>query len=336
MSTPSLNTRYLGLELTNPVVASASPMTGDIDRLRALEDAGVSAVVLPSLFEEQIEHEEMELHRLSLQGTEMFAEATSYLPELDDYNTGPQQYLARVSEAKSQLSIPVIASLNGTTPGGWIHFARLLEDAGADALELNIYFIATEAGVSCAEIENRYLTLVNRVRAEVRIPLAVKLAPHFSALPHFATQLVDAGADGLVLFNRFFEPDIDLDTLQVVARLRLSSSDELLLPVRWAAILRDQVSASLAVTSGVHTGSDALKALLAGADVTMMASALLQHGAVRATEVIREIEAWMTEREYESVEQLKGSMSRGSVPDPEQFERANYMKTLLSYTYDPV
>lgn len=334
MNGPDLSTTYLGLEMVNPIVASASPMTAQIDRLLALQDAGVGAVVLPSLFEEQIEHEEMEIHRVNIQGTESFAEATSYLPELEDYNTGPDQYLLHVADAVSALRVPVIASLNGTTTGGWVRYARMLEQAGAHALELNIYFIPTSPQASSADVEKRYLELIAQVRAEVKVPLAVKLAPHFSALAHFATQLVDAGVDGLVLFNRFFEPDIDLDTLEVVPRLRLSTSDELLLPIRWAAILRDQIECSIAVTSGVHTGTDAVKALLAGADVAMMASALLKHGAGHVSNVLQELDTWMAEREYESVEQLKGSMSRASVPDPEQFERANYMKTLMSFTFD--
>ncbi len=329
-----LRSRYLGLELKNPIVAAASPMTGSIDRLKRLEAAGVAAVVLPSLFEEQIEHEEMEAHNLMLSGTELSPEAHGFFPEMQGYQTGPDNYLKMVSEAKRALSVPVIPSLNGHTPGGWTQIARQLEQAGADAIELNIYFLATDLNDSSAEIEKRYTDLVASVRAIVRVPLAVKISPYFSAMANMAARLAEAGASGLVLFNRFLQPDIMLDELEVAPHLVLSTSDELRLALRWIAILRGRIRASLAATGGAHTPDDVLKLLLAGADCVMVASSLLRKGPKHVATLVSSVEKWMGEREYVSVEQMKGSLSQHACPDPAAFERANYMKALTSYTGD--
>ncbi len=325
---PDLRTRYLGLPLRSPLVASSSPLTGRLGTLRQLEDAGAAAVVLPSLFEEQLTTESLEIDRLLEAGAGSFGEALDYFPDLDDYDTGPGRSLELVREAKKALGIPVIASLNGTTPGGWLEHAKLLEEAGADALELNLYHVAADPEDDAGSLEGRLREVVVAVRREVGLPIAVKLSPFFTALAHTARELVRAGADGLVLFNRFYQPDVDLEALEVVPRLALSSSHELRLPMRWIAILRGRVDASLAATSGVHTRDDALKVLLAGADAVMLASALLEHGPEHLRALEQGISEWMTEREYESVEQLKGSMSQGAVADPAAFERANYVRTL--------
>jgi dihydroorotate dehydrogenase (fumarate) len=327
-----LSTDYLGLQLRTPLVASSSPLSADLAGLRSLEDAGAAAVVLPSLFEEQITLEAMEVHHMLETGAESFGEALGYFPELDDYNTGPDQYLELIASAKRALDIPVIASLNGTSAGGWVDHASRIEQAGADALELNIYLIAADPDLSSAAIEARYRELITAVRATLSIPLAVKIGPFFTALAHTAHQLVEAGADGLVLFNRFYQPDLDLETLEVRPRLHLSTSQELLLPLRWIAILHRRVQASLAATTGIHAAQDVLKLLLVGADVAMMASALLQFGPGHLARVEKGLLEWMTEREYSSVRQLKGSVSQGSVADPTAFERGNYMKTLKSYS----
>jgi len=327
-----LRTRYLGLELRSPLVASASPLTGELDGLRRLEDAGVGAVVLPSLFEEQLTHDEVELDRLLLTTSEHQGEALSYFPDLEDYNTGPWSYLDHVTGAKQALQVPVIASLNGTTTGGWVRHATRLQEAGADAIELNLYDVATDPGVGAGELEARYLELVAAVRAAVSVPLAVKLSPFFTAMANMAVRVVRAGADGLVLFNRFYQPDLDLNALDVVPRLVLSSSDELRLPLRWIAILYGHVDASLAASTGVHTGTDAAKVLLAGADVAMMTSALLRHGPGYAATVRAQLVAVLAEREYASVAELRGSMSRQAMPDPAGFERANYVRTLASWS----
>ena len=326
-----LRTSYLGLDLANPIVPSASPLGQRIETLRRLEDAGAAAIVLPSLFEEQIEHEELQVHGVLETGTDSYAEALTYLPELEDYNTGSDVYLRHVEATKQELGIPVIASLNGISLGGWTSQAKRLQEAGADALELNVYFIAADPDEPGEAVEQRYLDLVGAVRAEITIPLAVKIGPFFSSVGHMARQLVDAGADGLVIFNRFMQPDIDLDELRVDPTLRLSSSEEMRLPLRWIAILHGKVEASLAATTGVHTSADALKLLLAGADVVMMASALLHDGPEHVAVVLREIQAWMTEREYASVTQLRGSMSQANIPNPVAFARANYAQLVTSF-----
>jgi dihydroorotate dehydrogenase (fumarate) len=330
--TVDLRTSYMGLELRSPLVASPSPLTGELDSLRRLEAAGVGAVVLPSLFEEQLTHDQLELDRLLETTSDHTGEALSYFPDLQDYNTGPWTYLDHITQAKRALSVPVIASLNGITPGGWVGHAKRMRDAGADALELNLYTVATDPRVGAAELEARYLDLVGDVRAAVEIPLAVKLSPFFTALANFAVRVDEAGADGLVLFNRFYQPDLDLDSRDVVPRLVLSSSDELRLPLRWIAILFGRVGTSLAATTGVHTGLDAAKVLLAGANVAMMTSALLRHGPEHLQTVEAELRAVMAEHDLDSVAQLRGSMSHGAMPDPAGFERANYMRTLMSWS----
>jgi dihydroorotate dehydrogenase (fumarate) len=330
--TVDLRTRYLGLELANPIVPSASTLSQRIDTLRRLQDAGAAAVVMQSLFEEQIEGEEIEIHRVLETGAESFAEATTYLPELEDYNTGPDAYLRHLEQTKKDLEIPVIGSLNGTSDGGWVRYAKLIEDAGADALELNVYYVATDPGATSAEVEQRYLDLVAAVRSSVSIPLAVKVGPFFSSMANMATRLVEAGADGLVLFNRFLQPDIDLETLDVDPTLHLSTSEELRLPLRWIAILRGRVTASLAATTGVHTWEDAVKLLLAGADVMMMASALFKHGPEHLGVVLDGMRTWLEEREYASAGQARGSVSQAASADPAAFERSNYMRAVVGYT----
>lgn len=328
----NLATNYLGLELANPIVPSASPVTRSVDSLRQLEAAGAAAVVLPSLFEEQIEHEAMAVHAALNFGSDMSAESTEgYFPEMDDYNTGAGEYLERLRAAKEALSIPVIASLNGASSGGWTLYARIIEEAGADALELNVYLIAADAQRSSAQVEDEYLHLVEAVRKSVSIPLAVKVGPYFSSTANMANRLISAGADGLVLFNRFYQPDIDLDTLTVVPNLVLSTSDEMRLVLRWMALLHGRIDGSLAATTGVHTADDVLKLILAGADVTMMASALLKYGPELITTVLSEMIDWLTAREYVSLDQARGSLSQESSPDPSAFERSNYMHALVEY-----
>lgn len=327
-----LTTTYMGLPLRSPIVASSSPLTGRLDTLVALEASGVGAVVLPSLFEEQITHDSLAVHDLLDRTSGAHPEAAGgYLPEMQDYNTGPAGYLTHLEDARDRLEIPVIASLNGVTSGGWVRYAKLLEDAGASALELNVYRIAANTETTGVRIENDTIEVVSEVVAAVDIPVAVKLGPYFSAFAHLAGQLEWAGARGLVLFNRFYQPDIDLETLEVTPNLVLSTSDELRLPLRWIAILHGRVGTSLAATTGVHTWRDVLKVLLAGADVAMMASALLRHGPDVVVGVLDELEAWCDEREYASIDQLRGSVSQKSVSDPAEFERANYVRTLTRY-----
>jgi dihydroorotate dehydrogenase (fumarate) len=327
-----LRTRYMGLELRNPIVAGASPLTATIDSLKRLEDAGVGAVVLPSLFEEQIEHEEMATHDLMLHGAEVSPEARSFFPEMQQASSATDKYLRLISDAKRALKVPVIASLNGYTTGGWTHYARLFETAGADAVELNVYFLATDLADTSASVEQRYIDLVASVCAETKVPVAVKVAPYFSAMANMAKRLVDTGARGLVLFNRFVQPDIMLEELEVTSHLVLSTSDELRLALRWIAILHGRVNASFAATGGAHTTEDVLKLLLSGADCVMLASSLLKQGPPHVGTLLRGVERWMTEREYSSVKQMKGSLSQRSCPDPAAFERSNYMKALKSYT----
>jgi dihydroorotate dehydrogenase (fumarate) len=326
-----LRTRYMGLELANPLVPSASPMGQRIDTLKRLQAAGAAAVVLPSLFEEQIEHDELQIHGVFELGTNSNAEALTYLPEFDDYNTGSDAYLSHLENCKKELQIPVIASLNGISIGGWVAHAKRLQEAGADALELNVYFIAADAQETGDSVEQRYIDLVSAVKGEITIPLAVKIGPFFSSVGHMAQRLVGAGADGLVLFNRFMQPDIDLDELCVDPRLRLSTPDESRLPLRWIAILKDRVHASLAATTGVHSAADALKLLLVGADVTMMASALLHEGPEHLGKVLGELTDWLEQHEYESVDQLRGSMSQAHIPNPVAFARANYAQLITSF-----
>ena len=329
--TMDLRTKYLGLDLRSPIVPSASPIGQRMETLLAVEEAGAGAIVLPSLFEEQIEHDELQLHGALDAFRDATAEALTYLPDIGDYNTGVDPYLRHITDAKKALEIPVIASLNGIGIGDWVSSAKRMQEAGADAIELNVYFIAADTEETGDEVEERYVELVEAVRGEITIPLAVKIGPFFSSIGHMAHRLVAAGADGLVLFNRFMQPDIDVETLTVDATLRLSNSTELLLPLRWIAILRGRVHASLAATTGVHSAEDALKMLLVGADVVMVASALLHHGPGHLATVLEGITAWMTERGYDSVGQLRGSMSQSKVPNPVAFTRANYAKLVTSF-----
>jgi dihydroorotate dehydrogenase (fumarate) len=328
---PDLSTRYLGFDLATPLVASASPITGDLDVLRRLADLGAGAVVLPSLFEEQIEHEESQMLRLAEVGAGSFGEALDYFPSLQHYNSGPDEYLRKLEAARRALQIPVIASLNGATAGGWVHYARRMEQAGASALELNVYWVPVDPAESGIDVERRYLELVSAVRAAVRIPLAVKTGPVFSSPAHMALRLVQAGADGLVLYNRLLRPDLDLETLQLVPKLELSEPPESRLPLLWIGTLREHTRVSLAASSGVHSAADALKLLLVGADVVMATSSLLRRGPAHLRAMLDEMTAWMREKEYVSVAQLRGSMSRANCPDPSAYERANYMRALTTY-----
>ena len=323
-----LSTRYLGFDLASPLVASASPVSESVDNIRALEDAGAGAVVLPSLFEEQLRLESERLDRYLSDSAESHAEAASYFPDVHDYGLGPDAYLERIRRAKAAVRIPVIASLNGVSTGGWVSFARKIQDAGADALELNIVYVPTDPALAGGAVEQMYVDVVRDVRRSVTIPLAVKLGHCFSAPAYLARRLDAEGVDALVLFNRFYLPDFDLESLEVVPRLTLSSPYELLVRLHWVAILYGRVRADLAITGGVHDAEDALKAMMAGARVAMMASALLQHGIGHITRVRRGLLAWMEAHEYTSITQMQGSMSYRSVAEPAAFERANYMKVL--------
>jgi dihydroorotate dehydrogenase (fumarate) len=299
--------------------------------MKRMEDAGASAIVMYSLFEEQIEHEKAEVEHYLSYGVESFAESLTYFPQVGDYNLGPDEYVELVRKAKKALGIPIIGSLNGISVGGWISYARKLQDAGADALELNVYYIPTDPQLVSQDVEDRYLEVLHAVKETVRIPIAMKLSPFFTSLAHMAQRLVNGGASGLVLFNRFYQPDIDIEALEVRPNLNLSSSNALRLPMRWIGILHGRVKASLAATSGIHTAQDVIKAVMAGADVTMVCSELLKQGTGRITEILTDLDRWMIEHEYVSIEQMKGSMSQKSVADPAAFERANYMKALQSY-----
>ena len=326
-----LSTTYLGLKLKNPLVASASPLSKKLDSAKKLEEAGISAIVMYSLFEEQIIHESLELDHYLTRGTDSFAEAMSYLPNNGTYSIGPEKYLSQVTSLKKNLSIPVIGSLNGVSKGGWTRSAKQIQDAGADALELNLYYIPTDTNLTAQELENAPVELVAEVKSVISIPLAVKLSPYITALPNFARRIVEAGANGLVLFNRFYQPDFDLNELEIVHNLDLSTSADLRLPLRWISILHGKVNADFALTSGVHTASDVLKSMMSGAKVAMMASNLLHNGEKVIPSMLSELEAWMKEREYVSIEQMQGSMSQKSVKEPAAFERANYMKVLTSF-----
>ncbi len=326
-----LTTTYLGLQLKNPLVASASPLSKDIDKARKLEEAGIAAIVMYSLFEEQIIHESLELDHYLTRGTDSFAEAMTYLPDGGMYAVGPEKYLNQVAGLKKALTIPVIGSLNGVSKGGWTNYARQIQEAGADALELNLYYIPTDPDLTAQELENAQVELVAQVKSAISIPLAVKLSPYITALPNFARKIVEAGANGLVLFNRFYQPDFDLNELEIVHSLDLSTSAELRLPLRWISILHGKLNTDFALTSGVHTANDVLKSMMAGAKVAMMASNLLHNGNQVIPSILNELETWMKEREYVSINQMQGSMSQKSVKEPAAFERANYMKVLNSF-----
>jgi dihydroorotate dehydrogenase (fumarate) len=331
--TVDLRTRYLGLELRSPIVASAAPHNAEPDMARRLEQAGVGAIVLPSLFEEEILAEEIELTRSLEQGTEVFAEALNYFPAVQSFVGTADRYLSALTRVKASVAIPVIASLNASSVGGWVSNARRIQDAGADALELNLYHVAADPRRSAPEMEARDLELIAAVRASITVPLAVKLSPFYSAFANFAAAAAGAGADGLVLFNRFYQPDLDLETIEVVPRIELSQAWEMRLPVRWIAILRPQLDqdVSLAATSGAHSGADVAKGLLVGADVVMMTSAILRHGPEHVASVEAELRAWMADHEYTSASEMRGSASAATVDDPSEFERANYMTTLRSW-----
>lgn len=333
---PDLSTTYLGLQLSSPLVPSASPLSKGIDNIKRMEDAGAAAVVMYSLFEEQINHESNELDYFLAHGTESFAEALSYLPEPSSFYLTPEKYLEHIRRAKESVNIPIIGSLNGVSRGGWTKYARKIEQAGADALELNIYYLPTDPLMPSHEVELAYYDLVKDVKSSVTIPVAVKLSPYFTNMAHTARRLDEAGANALVLFNRFYQPDIDLETLEIVPRATLStphSPNALRLPLTWIGILYGRVKAQLALTSGVHSAEDALKGLMVGATVTMMASELLLHGISRIAEIKSGMIRWMEEHEYESVNQLKGSMSQKSVASPAAFERAHYMRAITMSQY---
>jgi len=327
----NLTTNYLGMDLKNPIVASSSPLSHTVDSIRRVEDAGAAAVVMYSLFEEQIGFDSYYIDYHLTQGIDSYAESISYFPDMQSYNVGPDQYLNLIRRAKETVNIPIIGSLNGTSVGGWTDYASLIEEAGADALELNIYYLPTHPDITGMEVERLYLDILSAVRQAVTIPVAVKLSPFFSSVANMSSRLADHGADGLVLFNRFYQPDFDLENLEVAPRLVLSNSDDLRLPLRWVAILYGRVSADLAITSGIHTSHDVIKGLMAGAKVTMMASELLQNGVRRIGQVLNELVTWLNEHEYESVMQMIGAMSQKHCAEPAAFERANYMKMLDSY-----
>jgi dihydroorotate dehydrogenase (fumarate) len=326
-----LTTTYMGLKLSSPLIASASPLCESVSNIRQMEDSGIAAAVLPSLFEEQIELENRAIDSDLARGAESFAESLDYFPHLDTYNFGFDGYLDLIRQAKQAVSIPIIASLNGFSPGGWVRYASVLEEAGADAIELNIYSVITESRLGSAEIEGSYCDLVRQVKANVRIPVGVKLSPSFTALANMGKQLDEAGADGIVLFNRFYQPDFDIESLDVVPCLTLSQPRELLLRLHWVAVLFGNIRADMAVTGGVHSAQDVLKCMMAGANAAMMTSALLQNGIGHSISVINALRRWMDEHEYESIRQMRGSMSQRAVANPTAFERGNYMKVLSSY-----
>ncbi len=327
----NLTTTYLGHKLRTPLVPSASPLSENLDNIKRMEDAGASAIVFHSLFEEQLRHDRYELDFHLNQGTESFAEALNYFPEPQEFKVGPEAYVEHIAKAKAATSIPIIGSLNGSTFGGWQTYARQIEQAGADALELNIYSLPTDPDVSSEDIEQNYLTILASIKGQLKIPVAVKLSPFFTNFARFARRLDLHGANALVLFNRFYQPDIELETLEITPNILLSTPMAMRLPMRWIAILYGRIGASLAATSGIHRATDALKMLMAGADVTMLCSVLLRRGIAHLSVIEREMKEWMEEHEYESVEQLKGSMSQKNCPEPMAFERAQYMRALQTY-----
>jgi dihydroorotate dehydrogenase (fumarate) len=324
----NLTTTYLGLRLRTPLVPSASPLSESIDNLKRMEDAGASAVVLYSLFEEQIRYERYELHAHTMQGTESYPEALSYFPDPHELQVGPESYLKHIARAKQTVVIPIIASLNGSTMGGWTSFARQIQEAGADALELNLYNVPTDMNLPGAALEQQYIEVLKAVKREVTIPVAVKLSPFFTNFANMAKRFDENGANGLVLFNRFYQPDIEIESLDVTPNILYSTPMAARLPLRWIALLHDRIGASLAATSGIHRGTDAIKMLMAGADVTMLCSVLMRHSIERIAVIEREMIDWMREHEYASVDQLKGSLSQRNCPDPGSYERAQYMRAV--------
>lgn len=326
-----LKTTYLGLELKHPIVASASPISRTLDGIRRMEDAGASAIVMFSLFEEQIRYENESLDYLTEAGTEAFAESLTYFPSVQDYRVGPDSYLELIRAASKACDIPIIASLNGVTNSGWTEYAREMIEAGAKAIELNIYYIPADLTVTGREVEQRYIDVVKAVRSSIKAPISVKLSPFFSSMGEMATRLVAAGADGLVLFNRFYQPDFDLDELEVIPDMELSTASEIRLPLLWIAVLHGRLKASLAATRGVQSGIEVIKYLMAGADAVMTTSALLRNGVGHLATLLDGTRIWMEKHGYDSVSQLKGSMSQQKVADPSAFERGNYIKILQSY-----
>ncbi|MFO8035427.1 MAG: dihydroorotate dehydrogenase-like protein [Anaerolineales bacterium] len=326
-----LSTTYLGLELKNPLVASSSPLSKDSQKVQDLAEAGVSAIVMHSLFEEQVIRESLELDHFLSRDREQYAEALTYLPEAGQYAIGPDAYVDSILKVKENTQVPVIGSLNGVSSWGWINYAQKIEAAGADALELNLYNVVTDVNLTSAELEDTYIELVEDIREGIEIPLAVKLSPFFTALPNFVQRLADAGADGVVLFNRFYQPDFDLEELEITPTLTLSDSDELRLPLRWIALLYGRVEIDFALTTGVHQAEDLIKAMMAGAKVAMSTSALLKHGMGYPTKLLAEVQLWMEEHEYESIQQMQGSMSQKKARQDAAFERANYIQVLGSY-----
>jgi dihydroorotate dehydrogenase (fumarate) len=326
-----LSTTYMGLELKHPVVPSASPLSRDLATIKAMEDAGAAAIVMHSIFEEQIEFEQETLHHFLEQGTELFSEALTYFPPMPEYRVGPEEYLDHIRQAKDAVDIPIIGSLNGISLGGWVDYARQIEQAGADGVELNIYFVAANPKTEAAEVEKLYLDILAAVKENVQIPVALKLSPFFTSMANVARRVDGAGADALVLFNRFYQPDIDLENLEVERGLVLSTSEEMRLPLRWIAILYGRITASLALTSGIHTPQDVLKAVMAGSDVANVCSVLLKNGLGKIGELVDGVRFWMEEYEYESIRQMKGSLSQQAVAEPAAFERANYIRILQTY-----
>lgn len=326
-----LSTTYMGLQLRSPLVPSASPLSEDIGNIKRMEDAGAAAVVMHSLFEEQLRLERYELHHHLTQGTESYPEALTYFPQLSQFRVGPEEYLNHICKAKETVEIPIIASLNGSSLGGWTDYARLIEQAHADALELNIYYVPTDIELTGEQIEQTYIDILRAVKAAVTIPVAVKLSPFFTNMANMAQRLDEAHADALVLFNRFYQPDINIKTLEVEPNVILSTPEAMRLPLRWIAILYSRINASLAATSGIHKGQDAIKLLMAGANITMLCSVLLRHGIQHLQIIEQEMRSWMAEHEYESVQQLQGSMSQQNCPDKSAFERAQYMRSLQTY-----
>lgn len=326
-----LSTNYLGLKLRTPLVPAASPLSEEVENIKRLEDAGASAVVVYSLFEEQLRRDRLELAQHLEHGTESFAEALTYFPEPDELKLGPEEYLKHIARARSAVNIPIIASLNGSSAGGWTEYAKQIQQAGAHALELNIYYIPTDMDLTAGEVEETYIDILKAVKSAVSIPVAVKLSPFFSSFANMARRLDDAGADGLVLFNRFYQPDINLETLEIHPNILLSTPMAMRVPLRWVAILHGKLKAGLAATSGIHRSSDVLKMLMAGADVTQVCSVLLRHGAKHLGVIERDLKVWMEQHEYESVQQLKGSLSQKNCDNPSAFERAQYMRAISSY-----
>jgi dihydroorotate dehydrogenase (fumarate) len=329
-----LKTTYLGLPLKNPLVASSSPLSKNVDSVRQLEDAGAAAVVLYSLFEEQIRQESLILNKVLNRGANSFPEALTYFPEVEDYNIGPERYLNHLQKIKAAVDIPIIASLNGSSQGGWLEYAQKIQEAGADALELNLYYMATDLLLTSDTLEQTQLDLVRQIKEKLTIPLAVKLSPYYTAFASFARRITEAGADGLVLFNRFYQPDLDIVDLKVITNLELSRSEDMRLPLRWIAILSSKIQTDFALTSGVHTREDVVKAVMAGANVTMMASVLLEKGIPHVTTLLKGLENWMDMFQYPSIKQMHGAMSQQKVEDPAAFERANYLRILNSMDTD--